>query len=50
MSRAEQREVILKARDIRVAFGANEVIKGLDLSVYRGEILGFFGGCKFPDF
>jgi phospholipid/cholesterol/gamma-HCH transport system ATP-binding protein len=37
-------EIILSVRDVRVAFGAHEVLKGLDLDVYRGEILGFVGG------
>jgi phospholipid/cholesterol/gamma-HCH transport system ATP-binding protein len=37
-------EVVLRIRDIQVTFGANRVLRGLDLDVYRGEILGFVGG------
>ena len=39
-----QREVILSAHDITVAFGKNVVLDKLDLDIYRGEILGFVGG------
>ncbi|MEM1040491.1 MAG: ATP-binding cassette domain-containing protein [Pseudomonadota bacterium] len=35
---------MLAARGIKVAFGPIEVLKGIDLDVYRGEILGFVGG------
>jgi len=38
------REVILGVRDLHVAFGSTEILKGLDMDVYRGEILGFVGG------
>jgi phospholipid/cholesterol/gamma-HCH transport system ATP-binding protein len=38
------REIILSARDVCVAFGKNVVLDHLDLDVYRGEILGFVGG------
>ncbi len=38
------REVIIRARDIRVSFGKQTVLDGLDLDVYRGEVLGFVGG------
>jgi phospholipid/cholesterol/gamma-HCH transport system ATP-binding protein len=37
------RDVILRVRDIAVAFGDQIVLDGLDLDVYRGEILGFVG-------
>ncbi|MEO1398749.1 MAG: ABC transporter ATP-binding protein, partial [Pseudomonadota bacterium] len=40
----DHREPILSARGIKVSFGTNEVLKGLDLDVYPGEILGFVGG------
>ncbi|WP_339758741.1 ABC transporter ATP-binding protein [uncultured Hoeflea sp.] len=42
--RSSEREVILSAHDITVAFGRNVVLDKLDLDVYRGEILGFVGG------
>ncbi|MFY9658708.1 MAG: ATP-binding cassette domain-containing protein, partial [Methylocystis sp.] len=42
---AEQsREVVIRVRDLVVAFGRHQVMKGLDLDVYRGEVLGFVGG------
>lgn len=37
-------ETILSARNIHVAFGKNKILKGLDLDVLKGEILGFVGG------
>ena len=37
-------KVILKARGIRVSFGSHEVLKGLDLDVKQGEVLGLVGG------
>ena len=40
---AHGREIVLKVRGIDVAFGDHQVLKGLDLDVYRGEILGFVG-------
>ena len=38
-----EREVVLSARGITVAFGKNVVLDKLDLDIYRGEILGFVG-------
>jgi phospholipid/cholesterol/gamma-HCH transport system ATP-binding protein len=38
------RNVILTARDVTVAFGPKVVLDHLDLDVYAGEILGFVGG------
>ena len=40
---ARPREVLIAARDVTVAFGARPVLEGLDLDVYRGEILAFIG-------
>lgn len=37
-------DIVLSMRGIEVSFGSNHVLKGLDLDVYRGEILGFVGG------
>jgi len=37
------REVIIRVRDIEVGFGEKTILKGLDLDIYRGEILGFVG-------
>jgi phospholipid/cholesterol/gamma-HCH transport system ATP-binding protein len=38
-----EREVVISARGINVAFGQSVVLKNLDLDIYRGEILGFVG-------
>ena len=38
------REVVIKVRDLVVGFGDRLVMDGLDLDVYRGEVLGFVGG------
>jgi phospholipid/cholesterol/gamma-HCH transport system ATP-binding protein len=38
------REVLISVRDLIVEFGAHRVMDGLDLDVYRGEVMGFVGG------
>jgi phospholipid/cholesterol/gamma-HCH transport system ATP-binding protein len=38
-----EREVIIRVRDLKVAFGDRMVMNGLDLDIYRGEVLGFVG-------
>ena len=40
----ETREVVLRVRDVQVSFGPNHILRGLDLDVFRGEVLGFVGG------
>src|SRR4051812_31554518 len=40
----KNREPIIRVRDVEVGFGEKTILKGLDLDVYRGEILGFVGG------
>ncbi|MGU3493649.1 ABC transporter ATP-binding protein [Xanthobacteraceae bacterium A53D] len=37
------RDVIISVRDIVVAFGERKILNGLNLDIYRGEILGFVG-------
>jgi phospholipid/cholesterol/gamma-HCH transport system ATP-binding protein len=37
-------KTVLSVRDIHVSFGNHHVLKGLNLDVYQGEILGFVGG------
>ena len=37
-------EVIISVRDLVVGFGDKLVMNGLNLDVYRGEVLGFVGG------
>jgi phospholipid/cholesterol/gamma-HCH transport system ATP-binding protein len=44
MASSARHEVIISVSDITVGFGEQTVIKGLDLDVYRGEILGVVGG------
>ena len=34
---------VIRVRDLEVGFGERTILKGLDLDVYRGEILGFVG-------
>jgi phospholipid/cholesterol/gamma-HCH transport system ATP-binding protein len=41
--KTKEREVVLSARGISVAFGSHVVLDNLDLDIYRGEILGFVG-------
>lgn len=36
-------EILISIRQLSVAFGAHQVLAGLDLEVYRGEILGIVG-------
>lgn len=38
------RETVIKVRGLETRFGANVVHQGLDLDVYRGEVLGVVGG------
>ncbi|MBS0126710.1 ABC transporter ATP-binding protein [Thetidibacter halocola] len=44
MSGADEREVVIRVRGLRNQFGSHVVHDGLDLDVYRGEILGVVGG------
>jgi phospholipid/cholesterol/gamma-HCH transport system ATP-binding protein len=37
------REAVIRVRGVEVAFGERKILDGLDLDVYRGEILGFVG-------
>ena len=39
----KNRDVIIRAQGVEVGFGEKTILKGLDLDVYRGEILGFVG-------
>jgi phospholipid/cholesterol/gamma-HCH transport system ATP-binding protein len=40
---AAKREAVLRVRGLKVGFGDRLVMNGLDLDVYRGEVLGFVG-------
>jgi phospholipid/cholesterol/gamma-HCH transport system ATP-binding protein len=37
-------EAVIRVRDVVVGFGDKLIMNGLDLDVYRGEVLGFVGG------
>jgi phospholipid/cholesterol/gamma-HCH transport system ATP-binding protein len=43
LSRQAPREAVLRVRGLKVGFGDKLVMDGLDLDVYRGEVLGFVG-------
>ncbi|GAC1337018.1 MAG: ABC transporter ATP-binding protein [Beijerinckiaceae bacterium] len=38
------REPVVRVRDLVVGFGDRLIMNGLDLDIYRGEVLGFVGG------
>ena len=38
-----EREAVIRARGISVAFGAHKVLENLDIDIFRGEILGVVG-------
>lgn len=39
----EEREVSIQIKDLYKSYGTKEVLKGIDLQVYEGEVLGFIG-------
>ena len=41
---APEREAVISIRDLRTAFGTRVIHDGIDLDVYRGEILALVGG------
>ena len=42
-NKGQERQTVLSVRGVTVGFGSKVVLDGLDLDVYRGEILGFVG-------
>jgi len=40
----EAREVVIRVRGLRKRLGSQQIFDGLDLDVYRGEVLGIVGG------
>jgi phospholipid/cholesterol/gamma-HCH transport system ATP-binding protein len=40
----QNRDVVIAVRDLVVGFGDKTIMKGLDLDVFRGEVLGVVGG------
>src|SRR5881227_3125488 len=43
-SRRSGSEVAIRVRGLEVGFGERLILNGLDLDVFRGEVLGFVGG------
>ena len=43
-ARGNGKEIVIEVRDLVVGFDEHVVLDGVDLEVYRGEILGFVGG------
>ena len=39
----EKREVVLSITDLHKSYGKKEVLKGINLEVYKGEVFGFIG-------
>ena len=39
----ETREVILSIHDLHKSYGKKEVLKGINIDVYKGEVFGFIG-------
>lgn len=39
----KQREVVLSIKDLHKSYGKKEVLKGINLEVYKGEVFGFIG-------
>jgi phospholipid/cholesterol/gamma-HCH transport system ATP-binding protein len=44
MADLRNQDVVIRVRDVVVGFGEVNILKGLTLDVYRGEVLGFVGG------
>ncbi len=42
-SAASQREVAISIKGLKKSYGKKEVLKGIDLDVYKGELFGFIG-------
>ena len=36
-------EAVIKISDLKMRFGDNEVLKGIDLDIYKGQIIGYIG-------
>ena len=36
-------ELIIKIRDLKMNFGTKEVLKGINLDIHKGEIIGYIG-------
>ena len=37
------KETILNIKDLKMSFGSKEVLKGINLEVNKGEIIGYIG-------
>ena len=38
-----ERKVVLEVKDLHKSYGKKEVLKGINLEVYQGEVFGFIG-------
>lgn len=36
-------EAVISIRNLRMRFGENEVLKGIDMDIFRGQIIGYIG-------
>lgn len=39
----EEKDIIIKIRDLKMNFGTKEVLKGINLDIHKGEIIGYIG-------
>jgi ABC-type transporter Mla maintaining outer membrane lipid asymmetry ATPase subunit MlaF len=44
--RRQTRDVFVEFRDVRKSYGSKQVLKGVNLKVYRGEVMVILGGSK----
>ena len=42
-SMEQEREIAIKIRNLKMAYGTEPVLKGIDLDVFKGEIVGYIG-------
>ncbi len=43
MALENSNELIIKIRDLKMNFGTKEVLKGINLDIHKGEIIGYIG-------
>ena len=41
---ADQTSPLVSLRDVRFAYGEREILRGIDLSVHRGQVVAIMGG------
>ena len=47
MALENSNELIIKIRDLKMNFGTKEVLKGINLDIHKGEIIGYIGTNVF---